>query len=224
MKSLKEAARTLSGGLGLQAAILLAGAFLQRNAIGAGAVQAALAELGTSRLDVTWSDPTQPSPTPGEIVQRVGRGAGYAAAFSVVILGLAFATKAASYHGVSMSGFLPLFNGVLLAIALAVRDELILRGVVLRAFQGAMPRAAELVVCGLVAAAAAWGAKDDPGVMEIVLAGAMGAGFAALWRIDRGAWMAWGANVTLHYLLGTVTHGAVFDVRIAQGSWALGIL
>jgi len=220
----KQVAGTLSWGLALQGALLLAAAYLQRNAMGAAAVQAAMTEFGAGRLGVTWSDPTAPPPTFPAIARRVLRGAGYAAAAAAGILVLAFATKAASYHGVSIAGVLPLFNGLLLAVLLSVRDELLLRGVVLRAFGRAVPSAAELVVCGLVAAAAAWGSKEAATSMETFSAGVLGVAFAALWRIDRGAWMAWGANAALHYLLNTVVHGAVFDIRIAQGSWAQGLL
>ncbi len=223
MKPLKETASILAGGLALQAGVLLAGAFLQRNAMGAAAVQAALSEFGAGRLEVTWSDPAARSPSMRAIASRALRGAGYAAAVAVLILVLALATKAASYHGASTPGIFALLNGLMVAVLLAVRDELILRGVVLRAFEGTVPRAVELVVCGLVAAAAAWG-NGEGGVSETLFGGLLGVGFAALWRIDRGAWMAWGANATLHYLLNTVTHGAVFDIRIAQGSWAQGIL
>jgi len=196
---------------------------LQRNAMGAAAVQAAMSEFGAGRLAITWSDPEEAPPSAKDIALRALRGAGYALAVSILILATALGTKAASYLGFSASGILALFNGLMVAVLLAVRDELILRGVVLRAFEGVLPRAAELVVCGLVGAAAAWGAGEGR-IGETIFAGLLGAGFAALWRIDKGAWMAWGANATFHFLLNTVTHGAVFDIRVSQGSWAQGIL
>jgi len=223
MKPLKQVASTLSWGLALQAATLVAGAYLHRNAAGSAAVQAAIAELGCGQLGVAWSDPEAKAPTPKAIARRALRGAGYAAALAIVVVVLALLTRAASFHGAPGLGILALVNGLMVSAFLAVRDELILRGLVLRALAGAVPGMVELGVCGLVAAAAAWGAKDGA-PLETLSAGLLGIGLAALWKTDRGAWMAWGANLTFHFVMTTVTHGAVFDVRVTQGSWAQAVL
>ncbi|WP_394839534.1 hypothetical protein LVJ94_21860 [Pendulispora rubella] len=224
-KPLAQVAKPLASALALQAGILLVGALLHRNAMGASAVQAAAAEFGAGQFGVAWSDPLQKAPTSKAIVLRALRGAGYALGLAVLLVGSALLTRAASFHGAAHVGVLPLVNGLIVSVLLAVRDELILRGMVLRALDGAVPRAVELVVCGLVAAAAVWGSKEGAApALEIVAAGVFGAGFAVLWKMDRGAWMAWGANATFHYVMTTLTHGAVFDVRVAQGSWAQAVL
>ncbi|WP_394850234.1 hypothetical protein LZC95_22610 [Pendulispora brunnea] len=224
MKALAQVAKPLASALALQAGILLVGALLHRNAMGAAAVQAAAAEFGSGQFGVAWSTPLEKAPPAKAIALRALRGAGYALGLAVVLVGLALVTRAATFHGAAQIGVLPLINGLIVSVLLAVRDELILRGMVLRALDGAVPRAVELVVCGLVAAAAAWGSKEGAGALEIVAAGVFGAGFAALWKIDRGAWMAWGANATFHFVMTTLTHGAVFDVRVAQGTWAQAVL
>lgn len=223
-KPLAQVAKPLASALALQAGILLIGAMLQRNAMGAAAVQAAAAEFGAGQFGVAWSDAREKAPAAKALALRALRGAAYALALAVVLVGLALLTRAASFHGAAEIGVLPLINGLIVSVLLGVRDELILRGMVLRALDGAVPRAVELVVCGLVAAAAAWGSKEGAPALETVTAGLLGVAFAALWTIDRGAWMAWGANATFHYVMTTLTHGAVFDIRVVQGTWAQAVL
>ncbi|WP_394828906.1 CPBP family intramembrane glutamic endopeptidase [Pendulispora albinea] len=219
MKPLAQVAKTLGSGLALQAGILLVGVYFQKNAVGAAAIQAAITEFGAGRIGVMWSDPHAPAPSSSAIARRALRGAAFAAALAVVLLVVALLARAASLHMAPQLGILALVNGLLVATLVAVRDELLLRGVILHALRGTLTRAAQLVICGLVAAAASWGSQGGA-PLETVLAGLLGVGYAALWMKDRGAWMAWGAHATFHYLMATVTHGAVFDVRIAQGSWA----
>jgi len=220
-KPLTSVFQTLAWGVALEAGILFAGMYLARNATGAAAVQAVMAEFGAGRLTVTWSDPARPMPTTPAIVRRALIGAGWAAAFVVLLVGVAVATKAATVQGVNSVGLAQLAIGVVLAALLAVKDELVLRGIVLRAFDGAVSTPWQLAICGLVAAAAAWGMSQGA-PLESVSAGALGVALATLWKVDGGAWMAWGARATFHFLTATVTQGAVLDVRAAPGTWGGG--
>jgi hypothetical protein len=132
-----------------------------------------------------------------------------------------------------------LLVGLLVAAMGAVRDELLLRGVVLRATR-LLPVTASLVVCGLAAAAARLGA-DGSFTVALIPEALRGAALGALWVRDRGAWMACGASAAWAWAMGPVLGGNLLDVRfegdssevssiavlavagIAAGLWATGV-
>src|SRR5688572_21011923 len=88
--------RTAAWGLAVYTGVLLAGAIMSRSAIGAAAAQAAVAEWGAGRLDVTWSDPDAPMPAGRVIARRALRGAALGLGASALLVVAALATKAAS--------------------------------------------------------------------------------------------------------------------------------
>ena len=184
-------------------------------------MQAVIAELGAGRLLVVWSDPDDKAPTPRTIARRAAIGAGLGAAAAALLIAIALATGAATFHAVASVGFAPLLIGLVVACLLAVRDELVLRGAVLRALDGAVPGVFQLFACGLAAAALAWGTSQGAPV-ESACAGALGVAFAALWKLDRGAWLPWGANAAFRFVTLTVTQGALLDVRATPGAWGGG--
>ncbi|MEO6573040.1 MAG: CPBP family intramembrane glutamic endopeptidase [Polyangiaceae bacterium] len=207
-------------GLVVYGAALLAGSYLGQNATGAAAVQAVIAEFGAGRLAISWSDPAASEPTSRAIALRAARGAGLAIA--VVILVIAFTALSGAASIVAGPGTIPqALIGLLLACLYAVRDELLLRGLVIRAFANRLNSPLVLIVCGLAAAAARYGASDCTLVLAIS-SGAAGVAFGALWLRDRGAWMAWGAHVAWVFATETLTHDGLVDVRTKLGAWGGG--
>ncbi len=216
----KDGNNIVGWGLAVYGATLLAGAYLSQNATGAAAVQAVIAEFGAGRLAISWSDPASTDPSAREITIRAVRGA--AMGFAVAILVIAFATLGGAAAIVTGHGSIPqVLVGLLLACLFAVRDELLLRGLVIRAFANRLRSPLVLVVCGLAAAAARYGGANCT-LLLAVSSGAAGVAFGALWLRDRGAWMAWGAHVAWVWATETLTHDGLIDVRSKLGAWGGG--
>jgi hypothetical protein len=136
---------------------------------------------------------------------------GAAAAAAVVVLAMLMG-------GVAMApaspGFGSLAVGLVVAVLGAVRDELFLRGVVLRATRGLLPWWGALAACGAAAAGGRYGAE---GIVDLSLAvaGLRGVALGCLWIRDRGAWMAVGASAAWAWALQSVVHGGLLDLRFA---------
>jgi membrane protease YdiL (CAAX protease family) len=191
-------------------ATLLVATLLGSNASGAAAIQVVVAEFAAGRLAVTWSDPLAPAPTWVVVARRLGQGLAEGVAIAVVIVVVALVTRVATLHAAraSVAG---LAMGVTVAALAAIRDELVLRGMVLRAFAAASPPWG-IVICALAAAAARAG-SDGASAIELASAGAFGAVMAGAWMRDRGAWLAIGAHLAFRLVLGPLTRGELVDVR-----------
>ncbi len=216
-----DRARVVLWGIGIATAVQAAGAFLAQNRTGAVVAQVVIAEFGTGRLGVAWSDPLAPIQSATQISKRVLRGAGLGAAAAVVLLGASVATHAAQL-ALGSFGIAPLVVGLLVAACVAARDELLLRGLVLRALGPTAPFGYRLAVCGAAGVAYRFGV--DPAVTWPALGFALlsSMALASLWIRDRGAWLAVGANAAFGFVTGPVAQGAVFDVRTKttlDGTW-----
>jgi hypothetical protein len=220
------ALRVAGWGAALWTTIQIAALLLERSATALSVVQAALAEWGAGRLGIAWSDPLAPMPTANAIVRRVARGAALGAAAGLAVILAMLATRSAALARSAPSVEL-LSLGLFTAALTAVRDELLLRGVVLRATRGLMPTWAAIAACGAAASAARFGAE---GVLSAGIAAnaIKGAALGALWVRDRGAWMACAANASYSLILGPLAHGGVVDVRsaaeAADGPMAMTVL
>jgi hypothetical protein len=211
--NVRDAAKVVGWGLVFWGGAQLAAAALTRNATAVVAVQAALAEWGAGRMGIPWSDPLAPVPTWRAIGRRVGRGAAVGAAAAVLVIVGALMTRGATLAAGSPAlGLLAV--GLVLSVLSAVRDELLLRGVVLRATRGLLPAWAALLACGGAAAAARYGV-DGAGGLLLVAEGLRGVALGALWVRDRGAWTAVAANAAWTLTLGPLVRGALVDVRFA---------
>jgi hypothetical protein len=211
--SMPAARKVVGWGLVFWGASQLAGAVFSNNATALVAVQAALAEWGAGRIGITWSDPLAAMPTGKAIARRVGLGAAMGAAAAAGVVVLAMVTGGVATAPAS-PGFGSLAIGLVVAVLASVRDELFLRGLVLRATRGLLPAWASLVACGAAAAAARYGAE---GVLDLSLlvAGLRGVALGCLWVRDRGAWMAVGASAAWAWSLQSIVHGGMFDLRFA---------
>ena len=210
--ALRDRARIVGWGLALFAGVQALGVWLAKNHTGAVVAQLVLAEFGTGRLAIAWSDPLAPEPTSKVIAARAGLGAAIGASAAVVLLGAALALRRATIAEVSFS-VSTLFVGAVVTGFAAARDELLLRGLVLRALGPRASVGVRLAVCAAAGVAARFGADAAATPWSLAVAGLLAVGFSALWIADRGAWLAWGANAAFSLVLGPLAQGAVLDVR-----------
>lgn len=220
--TLSDAAKVVAWGLVFWAGVLFGGGMFERNALAAAAVQAGVAEWGAGRMAIPWSDPAKPAPAWGAVLRRVGIGAALGALAALLVVAVAFASRT-----VAVSPGRPGLEGLGLALfvagLVAVRDELLLRGVVVRATR-LLPPAATLAACSLAAAAARLGIDGHP-TSALLPEALRGAALGALWMIDRGAWMACGANAAWAWTLGAVLQGNLVDLRFAnEAAVSAGVL
>src|SRR5208283_215789 len=136
------------------------------------------------------------------------------AAAAVLVVASSLATRGASVvSSASLGASIELLGVGLFASTLAaVRDELLLRGFVLRATRGLLPTWVCLLVCGAAAAAARFGV-DGGSPVSLAVEGLRGIALGAFWVGDRGAWTAFAANASWMWTLGSLAHGGLFDVR-----------
>lgn len=208
---LPGAAKATAWTLGVWAAMQLSAVVFARNAIAVLAVQAAIAEWGAGRLAITWSDPLAPAPSGTELRQRGGLGAAFGLAAATLVVLLSLAMHQASV-GPAAPALASLLLGVLVAVLGAVRDELLLRGMVLRIGRPLVGTPVTLLVCAAAAAAVRSGAADTT-ALAIAVEGARGLALSLLWIRDRGAWMPIAANSAWTWGLDSVTRGDLLDVR-----------
>jgi hypothetical protein len=214
--TLMDAAKTLAWGLVFWGGEQLASAVFERSATAMAAAQAAVAEWGAGRLGIAWTDPRSGAPPSLPHARRAASGAalGLGAATAVVALAVALG-GAKVVPGEPSVGVLVV--GLFVAACAAIRDELLLRGVVVRSTR-LLPVGGTLLACGLAAAAARLGmelaAGGRPGG-AVLVEGLRGVAFGALWIRDRGAWMACAANAAWTWAIGPVASGGLVDVRFA---------
>ncbi len=209
--TMREARRVVGWGLAFWGGAQVAAAVFSNNATALVAVQAALAEWSAGRIGITWSDPLAPMPTGKAIARRAGLGAAMGAAAAAAVVVLAMVTGGAATAPAS-PGFGSLAVGLIVAVLASVRDELFLRGLILRVTRGLLPAWAALAACGAAAAAARFGTE---GVVDLglLVAGLRGVALGAIWMRDRGAWMAVGASAAWAWALQSLVHGGLLDVR-----------
>jgi hypothetical protein len=152
-------------------------------------------------------------PSGKSIARRAGIGAAMGAGAAAVLVLFALVTRAAN-----LAPSLPAPGSLVVGLVVwglaAVRDELFLRGLVLRATRGLLPPWAALAACGAAAAAARFGVEGALG-MAVLVEGLRGVALGAIWIRDRGAWMAVGANAAWSWSLQSVVRGGLLDLRFA---------
>ena len=210
--ALKDRARVVGWGVALVAAVQGAVAILAQNHTGALLAQVIIAEFGTGRLGVAWSDPLAPIQSGADLARRALRGAGFGAAAAAILLGASVIARTATVASGTF-GIAPLLIGLVVSACAAVRDELILRGLVLRALGPSAKLPVQLLVCGLAGAAFRFGTQPESTAVALAFAFASSIALACLWIRDRGAWLAAGANAAYMFVSGPVAQGALLDVR-----------
>jgi hypothetical protein len=227
----RDAARIAGWAVGLNGLVTAVGSLLAQHRGASVVAQLLVAEWGVGKLGVAWSDPMAPPPSTRAIARRIGTGGLLGVVGALATLGFATATHAASFHGFTISPH-GLATGLLVAGCLAVRDELLLRGLVLRAFHHTLRPWQLLVVVGIVAAAARVGQVDQTpilsllrsseGVTSLAVACLSGVCFATLWLRERGAWTACSAHAAWTFVTTTAIGGGLCDLRFAPRAWGGG--
>jgi len=223
---LRDARKVIAWGLVVYAAVALVGAKLAATSVGALAVQMVLAEWGAGRLGIAWSDPAADVPTMSAIGRRVARGAGLGFGAALVVVVFALGTRGLSAYPNTVAPSQLAIALVVAALA-AARDELLLRGVPLRALRHVCPPVVVLLVCGGAGAAAQIGLLPEADAahgVEVAVAGLLGVIFAALWIVDKGGWVAVSAHTAWTFGTGAVVRGGFFDLRASRSPWGGGDL
>jgi hypothetical protein len=228
---LKDAAESATWTLALYAIVTAIGQALETHRAAKLAVQAFVVEWGAGRLGVAWSDPTLPVPDAAALARRAGRGALWGTAAAVFTLLFLRATGAGTFTGLV---FVPseLIIAVAVAVFSAVRDELLLRGLVLRVFHHTLTPTLRVVTSGVVAAAArlgevpsaecSTGRTSSAGVATLLVAGLGGACLAGVWLLDRGAWMPIGAHAAWALVTTTMLSGGLTGFAFRTNAWGGG--
>lgn len=182
--------------------------------------QAVLAEWGAGRLGVAWSDPKAKVPTGREILKRAGVGAAIGIGIAAVFVAFLATTRA-----VILDRAVPSPSNVALALLTAglyaMRDELLLHGLVMRMLVSVEVALPKVIACGITSAAAAY-ADPSASPQAVVASGLLGVVFGALWVRDRGAWPAWGAHTAWLFTSSALMQGGLFEARVLATSWGGG--
>lgn len=214
--NVREARRVAGWGLAFWGAAQIAGAVFSQNATALVAVQAALAEWGAGRVGIAWSDPLGPIPSWRSLLKRAGVGLALGGIMAAAVVAVALLTKLAALAAARPSlGALGV--GLVIAVLSSVRDELLLRGIVLRVTRGLWPVWAALAATGAAAGAARFGVEGTVG-LALVVESLRGVAMGAIWVRDRGAWMAVGASTAWSFGLGSLAQGGMLDVRFATAA------
>lgn len=210
--------RVASWGAGIYAGTRVAALLLETASMPAAVAQAVIAEWGVGRLGVAWSDPTAPVPTAGTIARRAGVGVAVGIVAAAVVVGFLATTRAVLLERTS-----PAAGAVIVALVTAglyaMRDELLLHGLVLRALVTVDAPILKVLACGVTSAAAAYGEVGVSAPAAIAVHGLLGIVFGALWVRDRGAWPAWGAHTAWLFTTSALMQGGIFEARVASTSW-----
>ena len=212
--TLADAAKVVAWALIFWGGEVVAASVFERNALAMAAAQAGLAEWAAGRLAIPWSDPGAPVPSWKAIGRRVqlGLGLGFGCALAVVVLAVVLRGASVRSGSFAAAG---LVLGALVAGLGAIRDELLLRGVVIRATR-LLPKQLTLLACALAAVAARLGIDGHPS-LALLPEALKGAALGALWLLDRGAWMPCAANAAWTWSTGPAAQGDLLDVRFVQG-------
>jgi hypothetical protein len=213
-------------GLAIFAGTRLAAILLEAQSMAAAVAAAVIAEWGAGRLDVAWTDPKAAdagAATGPAIAKRALTGAAIGALVAGAVAVFLVATRAVVLSRTAPA--MPAIVVMLLTAGLyAMRDELVLHGVVLRAIEAGSSTSggaiAKVVACGITSAAAAFG--DGGSARAVAVQGLLGLVLGALWVRDRGAWPAWGASAAFRFTADLLFAGGLYQAGVATSAWGGG--
>lgn len=210
--------RVAGWGIAIYGGTRVAALLLETASMPAAVAQAVVAEWGVGRVGVAWSDPTAPVPDARSIARRAGLGVVVGIVAAVVVVGFLATTRA-----VILERSDPAISAVVVALVTAglyaMRDELLLHGLVLRTMVTVDAPIVKVLACGVTSAAAAYGQIGASAPRAIAVQGLLGMVFGALWVRDRGAWPAWGAHTAWLFTTSALMQGGIFEARVAATSW-----
>jgi membrane protease YdiL (CAAX protease family) len=201
--------------VGLRAALVVLAAVLESSPLPEAVIGALIVDIGTGRAGVLWAEG---DPARGVVLRLAARGAAVGAGVAGLALGasivLGLATVApASLHATQLIGFIP-------AAAVAVRDELLFRGLPLHfAARAGLPLWAA-VAFGALASPSAFVAASSLSAAAVILAIANGALFGVLYAKTKSAWTAVGAHAAWTITTDVIARGGLFEARWSSGELA----
>lgn len=204
--------------LGAAAMLQIVELLLGRIIMGAAIAGAVIADVASTMAGVRWDVGEKRHWK--DAVARLGAGAGLAAAVIAATFALGAALGKVEVRVGAPS--LGIFLVVLRSAAVAIRDELVFRGIPLVAAERA--GISKPIARGFAALAGAASIAFLPGASpaSMVLTAASGWLFATLWQRDRGAWSAVGAHAAWALLTGAVLRGGLVDIAFREGNLGLG--
>lgn len=201
--------------VGLRAALVVLAGVLESSPLPEAVIGALIVDIGTGRAGVLWAEG---DPARGVVLRLAARGAAVGAGVAGLALGasivLGLATVApASLHATQLIGFIP-------AAAVAVRDELLFRGLPLHfAARAGLPIWAA-VAFGALASPSAFVAASSLSAAAVILAIANGALFGVLYAKTKSAWTAVGAHAAWTITTDVIARGGLFEARWSNGELA----
>lgn len=204
--------------LGIAALLQLVELFMGHILLGAALAGAVIADVACTWAGVRW-DQGEKRPWKAA-VNRLAAGAGVAAAVVAVTFAAGAPIRKLDISAGSPS--MGIFLGVLRAASVAIRDELVFRGVPLVA--AARAGVSKPIARGFAALAGGAAMVSLPGAnpASVALAVASGWLFATLWQRDRGAWSAVGAHAAWALCTGALLRGGIADIAFHEGNFGLG--
>jgi hypothetical protein len=216
----KAAARIAAIGAALYGGVHVIGALLQATPLAALVAQAVGAEWGGGRLGISWSNPLAPALTSKEIGRRIAKGAMLGLVASGALVELLQITHTATFARTSFV-LSALFTGLLAAILMAVRDQLLFSGLPLRVLNKTDAPIPKILACGAAAAAHAYVAPDAT-LHEVAAGGAFGLFSGALWLHEGGAFRAVAMNAAWLFAAQVLFRGTFVDVIAGPTAFAGG--
>ncbi|WP_437875650.1 type II CAAX prenyl endopeptidase Rce1 family protein [Sorangium sp. So ce513] len=208
--------------VGLAAALQILSSLLSSSPLAAALAGAVVADLVAVRAGVQWLDPLERE-APGNrarLARRVGVGAALGALAValplVASLAIGWATVEAGAPSVSFA------FALVRAVALAVRDELLLSGIPLATAARAGLSSRWAIAFSALAHGAAIGLAPGATAASFALAAALGALTASLFHHGRGAFAAIAAHASFTALAGAGLRGSLLDVTWLDGALAAG--
>ncbi len=179
---------------------------------------AVIVDLAASRAGVKWAEAGKIEAK--DAARRAGLGAAFAAGIVVVTALIALALGWLHVEGATPNT--AFFIALVRAIATAVRDELLYRGIPLATASAAGVRPVAARVYAACAGAASIALHPAASAASIALAFGLGLVTATLWQRERGAFSAVGLAAGFGLLSGSALNGGLFDGDWHKGRLSLG--
>lgn len=208
-------------GIAIYGGSRIAALLLETASLPAAVAQAVIAEYGVGRLGVAWSDPTAAVPTARMIARRAAIGAAIGVVVAAAVVGFLASTRAVLLERAHPAASM-IVVAMVTAGLYAMRDELLLHGLVVRALVSVDVPIAKVLACGMTSAAAAYGEIGASAPRTVVVQALLGMIFGALWVRDRGAWPAWGAHTAWLFTTSALMQGGIFEARVGSSAWGGG--
>lgn len=190
--------------------------------IGVAIIGAVLADLAATRAGVRWDPEEGGADRVSRAARRLGFGVLAGLAAGVVVIAVSFALGWVHGTGERVRPSSAVLIAIARAAAIAVRDEVLFRGIPIVAASRAGIPAPFARVFAAVAGGAAIAFVPGAGPAAVALAVGGGWLFASLWQREGGAWSAIGAHGIWVLLFGSLLHGGLFDVDWHVGEIAIG--